>query len=791
MKKRKSPLTDPIRFSPSPDAGLSSEQVQSRRDAALTNYIKKSTTKPVFRIFLDNICTYFNLIWAIIITTIICLGEYDQLFFVMVIFANTAIAIILELHAKYTLDRLSLVTAPKIDTLRNGEHVLLHSDDIVLDDIIVLEAGAQVPADAVLIDGNVEMNESMLTGESDAIKKQPGDTLFAGSYIISGACRARIDKVGGDSYIQKIAARVKTFKAPNSFLFRDINRIIKYIGIFILPFSVVMYFNNVRDADVRQALLNTAGSLQGMIPAGMFLLITIAFSLGVVKLAVRHTQVKDTYSIEMLARTNMLCLDKTGTITDGTMRVVKDEDLSDGRVPDAPNIIANIMAAQDSGNFTSDALLRHYTVSEPLQVLYNIPFSSKRKFTATVFAGRGTFAIGAPEFLSVAHIPDDVLERIHTCASQGQRVLMLAGSDTCTQEDTLPDDMQPIALIMLEDHIREEAPGTIAWFVENGVKIRIISGDNPVTVAAIAKRVGVAGAENYVSLEGMSSEQAAELADDYTVFGRVTPDQKLALVRKLRALGYVVAMTGDGINDTMALKEADCSIAMADGSAVARGLSNIVLLDNNFATLPAVVREGRQVVNNVQRSSTLFLMKTFFTITLSLCCVCMMVRYPFEPNSLFIFETFVTGLPSVILALQPNSNPIRGRFISHVLRKCIPDGMVILLSVLGAMLVASLLHMNDTEELSLLSLVLTFSGFVNLVFLCLPINRYRLGCIALSLIGITATLLLAGKSFGVSSFTPAILWITLAFVIAGIPLHLLFSWIYSLIFHRKKKKKTA
>lgn len=799
MKRSYGRHSDPVRLFPSVSAGLSGDEVRERVAGGWTNYVKKSTAKPTWRIFADNICTYFNLIWAVIIVTLILLGEFDQLFFVAVIVANTAIAIILELRAKYTLEKLNLLTAPQIRTVRDGNTVLLPSDDLVLDDVILLAAGDLVPADCILVDGLVEMNESMLTGESDAVKKGVGEQLFAGSYLISGGCYARIDKVGADSYIQSMAKQVKHFKAPASYLFRDINRIIKYIGIAIIPFAALMLWNNItvsENANWHDAILNTTASVQGIIPAGMFLLITVAFSLGTVKLARKKAQVKDTYSIEMLSRTDTLCLDKTGTITDGTMRVVGQSDIDTLGNMENGSLIGAIMAAQSASNFTSEALSLCYAAPSSLTVLHNIPFSSKRKFTATVFEGVGTCAIGAPEFLSVGALPSRLQEEIDAHAAAGRRVLMLAGSPTPIDGDTLPSDMKPLALVVLEDHIREEAKDTIAWFAENGVRVKIISGDNPVTVAAIAARVGVEGADRYISLEGKTPEEAAENAEEYNVFGRVTPDQKLALVRRLRANGHVVSMTGDGVNDTMALKEADCSIAMADGNEVARSVSNIVLMDNNFAALPGVVREGRQVVNNVQRSATLFLMKTFFTIFFSLFCLFASESYPFEPNSVLMLEVFVTGLPSVLLTLQPNESRIEGRFISSVLARCIPDGMTMLITVSAAMLLSrNLLMLAPAFELSLLVLVLTLTAFFNLLYLCLPINRIRAGCILLSVTGITGMICIAGTTFGVSAFDLTVFITLLLLLGASIPIRLGMQLLYGALTRararRAAKKKAA
>ncbi len=793
MKKNQFPKEPPISYDPSPDEGLREEEVAARRAAGLTNYIKRSTAKPTWRIFFDNICTFFNLIWAILIGTLILLNEFDELMFIAVILANTGIAILMELRAKHTLEKLSLMTAPQVTCVRAGVAQRIPADDLVLSDVIRLEAGDQIPADATVLRGICEVNESMLTGETDAIRKGAGDTLFAGSYLISGACCARVTHVGQDNYIQTIAARVKTFKAPQSYLFRDITRMIRWIGIGILPFAGIMYLNNYysNGGNIHDALVGTAGSVEGMIPAGMFLLITVAFSLGVLKLARRHTQVRDTYSIEMLSRTDTLCLDKTGTITDGTMRVVAEEAWDAFPGVENRDLIAGILAAQSDRNFTSTALAQHYTVQKALPVSYNIPFSSQRKYTATAFDGLGTFAIGAPEFLSVGILPDALREKIQAYAAAGRRVLMLAGSPCPTQEDALPRDMRPLALVVLEDHIRPEAPDTIAWFRENGVTVKIISGDDPVTVSAIARRVGVAGAERAISLEGMSDEAVAAAAEDYTVFGRVTPEQKLILVRRLRAAGHVVSMTGDGINDTMALKEADCSIAMADGSEVARSLSNIVLQDNNFASLPAVVCEGRQVVNNVQRSSTLFLMKTFFAITFSLLCVFCSVHYPLSPRSLLLFELFVTGFPAVILALEPNSTRIEGRFISSVLKKCIPDGLLILLTVSFTLFCAGpLFGLGEAEASTLLHLVLNATGFLNLVFLCLPLTRVRVGSLLLALVGLVACTACGGSLFAMEALTPAVLLYGALIFLVSIPLHILLSRAFQHLFcHRTGKKQ--
>lgn len=793
------------RYTPTVTEGLTDKEVMARMSEGQVNVIPNTTAKSYKSIFIENICTFFNLIWAIIfaVNLVVMLVRPDlfklgNLFFILVIIANTGLAIIQEIRAKIQLERLTMVTAPRITAIRDGRESELLSEEIVLDDILVLTVGNQIPADCILLSGKVEMNESLLTGESDGVKKEAGDTLYAGSFIIAGGCRARVDKVGADSYIQTVAGAAKAFKTPASDLFRDITRFIRVIGICIIPFALIMYFSNYRAlGDVARALLATAGSIQGMIPAGMFLLITVALSVGVIKLAVRNkTQVKDIYSVEMLARTNMLCLDKTGTITDGTMRVVSDRALLDGF--DIARAVYGIMHAQNAQNFTSDALLQHYKKDVAPTAVYNIPFSSKRKFTATSFDDGKTYAIGAPEFLNVGALPTALADEIAEHARNGQRVLLVAVADGVLTEDTLPP-MTPAAVVVLADHIRPEAPDTIRWFRENGVSVKIISGDNPVTVAGIAKRVGVENADKCISLDGMSDEAVADAADKYTVFGRVSPEQKHILVTTLKSLGYTVAMTGDGVNDTLALKEADCSIAMMDGSDVARDLSKIVLLDNNFASLPSVVREGRQVVNNVQRASSLFLMKTFSIITLSVVCVLFGIPYFFETGNLTMLEVLVTGLPSVVLALEPNNRVIEGSFLREVLRKCVPDALLIILSTASVVVMHHAFGMfpdvsgvYSAEYTSMLTLALTFAGFINLAFLCFPMTKVRLATVGCSLLGLIVCVAVLGANFGVAVVTPT-MWLILGVqLVCLIPLHLLLAFAWkklSALLSTKKKKK--
>ncbi len=772
MKLRKS--FDIVRYNPSINEGLLTEQVKERTEHKLFNKVKQKTGKSFFRIVCENVFTFFNLIWILIFTALMLVESYGDLLFIVVIFLNTLISIIQECKAKVVVDKLSLVTMPKVKVIRDGKILEIQSEKIVLDDVICLEIGNSIPADCVVLDGKLEVNESLLTGESDAVKKQEGDKLLSGSFIISGACHARVDKIGKDNYIQSIASQAKKFKSPNSSLNKDLNAIIKYIGIAIIPVGVLMFVNNFfsYDHSWQYAVTKTCGALIGMVPAGMFLLVTVALAVGVIKLSKKRTLVKDLYSIEMLARANVLCLDKTGTITDGTMQVSELIDLN--RIEDIKNadIISNILYAQQTNNSTSNAMLTEFGKKNDYKVVYNLEFSSKRKCTATSFEKLGTFVLGAPEFTK-CRLSKKIKNLIYQHTSKGKRVLLLAHSEQYLDEkEKLPADSVPLALVTIEDHIREDAYETIEWFKQNNVQIKIISGDNPITVSNIAKRVGVENAEASVSLEGMSLVEVEKIATNFTVFGRVSPEQKHTLVKALKKQGYVVAMTGDGVNDTLALKESDCSIAMADGSEVARNLSNLVLMDSKFSSLPSVVKEGRQVINNVQQSSTLFLMKTLFTILLSLFSIVTMSGYPFQPVQMFLLEMFVIGLPSVILALQPNTNLIKGDFIPVVLKRSIPSGLLIFFNVFGVIILARFNLINAEEFATLSTLVLIFTGYINLFFLCLPLTKIRVGSLILSFVCIVLSILTMGDFFGMTAINLKVSILLTAFMLISIPLHI-------------------
>lgn len=779
------------RYQTNKEFGLTSEQVALRKEQKLDNQQKNSASKSYARIICENVFTFFNMLWIAIFLALLFVKSYNNLLFMVIIVANTLIAIIQECKAKKTVSKLQLVCAPKITVIRDGDMMEVDSNSIVLDDIIILENGNQVPADCDILEGVVDVNESLLTGESVPVKKGVGQKLLAGSFLTSGKCYCRVDAVGEQNYISGVAKEAKKVKKPESNLFRDLKKLVKIISYFIIPIGVLMFINNFygQNTDIATAVIKTCGSLTGMIPAGMFLLVTVALAVGVIKLSRKKTLVQDLYSIEMLARTNVLCLDKTGTITDGTMQVREVISLDNSKF-DADLIIKSINTCQPTENATSLALKKYYGMDNAISPVYNLAFSSDRKQTITSFYDYGTFALGAYEYINKKE-DKELYNQISELSQQGFRVLVLGHNKKVQKTDDEELIFTPVALVVIEDHIRPDAPDTIKWFKDNGVEIKIISGDNPETVANIAKKVGVENADKYVSLEKMSIQEVEQIADKYTVFGRVSPEQKHAIVKMLKAKGKVVAMTGDGVNDTLALKESDCSIAMADGSEVARSISSLVLMDSKFSSLPAVVAEGRQVINNIQKSSSLFLMKTIFTVVLSIITLCTFSLYPFAPAQVLLLEAFVIGLPSFLLSLQPNKDKIQGQFLSNVLKTSIPYAVLLLVNTGIVILANKLGYLTSDDFNSLLSLSVALVGFLILCKICFPYNKWRLGVMAISIALIIGSIFILPSFFYITKPTTAV-WVVLvinfAVTFASLALWILIS---HLIKKHKKKQQPA
>lgn len=721
--------TEPVRkikrIKTEPDVGLTVEQVIERINKGYTNKTLNTNVKTYSSIFINNIFTFFNILCFAVAISLIIARSFKDLLFMVVVLCNIAIGIIQEIRAKRTIEKLSLLTAPTAKVIRGGTEYEVTTEEVVIDDIMCLSNGKQIVADAIIVEGEVEVNESLLTGESINIKKKVGDTLYSGSFISSGTCKARVDKVGDESYIEQLSQKAKQYKKPKSELFSSLNAIIKVIGFILIPIAVAMYINNYFQFKTYSLTVSkTAGAVIGMIPAGMFLLSSIALTVSVIRLAQKKALVQDLYCVEMLARVNVLCLDKTGTITDGTMKVYNCIELQNKSGVTLKRIMGSMLSSLKDNNQTSQSLINFFGYNKELQAIATLPFSSTRKLSAVSFEELGTYILGAPEFVMPVIKDQKTKNMIDQYAKDGYRVLLLANCSGHITKDNLPSSARtPVAVIVLEDRIREDAIETIKWFKENDVKIKIISGDNPLTVAEIAKRVGVDNTESFINLEGMNEQQVINVANKYTVFGRVTPEQKAILVKAMKAQGNTVAMTGDGVNDILALKEADCSIAMASGSEAVRSVSHMVLLDSKFSSMPQAVFEGRRVINNIQKSSALFFMKTIFTMLFSIFILATMQAYPFSPLQLYMLEYFVIGIPSFFLALQPNKNRIKGRFIYNLFKNALPGALTLLLNTIAVYIFVLLTEGSwaDTELLSsMCTIVITFTGLSMLLKLCVP-----------------------------------------------------------------------
>ena len=721
MKKSKNQTQKVNRFEVNPATGLNYSQIEERISQNLTNDTHQVRSNSIGKILFKNIFTFFNMICLAVAIALWGVGAYSDTIFMLIVIANTLISIIQEIKAKNTIDKLTLTNSNFTKVLREGEAQEIYKKEVVLDDILCLSSGMQIASDSIVVEGEIEVNESLLTGESLAVKKHVGDNLLAGSFVSSGTCKAKVDKVGSANYIEKLSSKAKKYSKPKSELLISLNVIIRLIGIIIIPIGVLMFFNNYSayNKDIFSTVTKTAGSIVGMIPAGMFLLTSVTLAVSVVRLSKKRTLVQELYCIEMLARVNVLCLDKTGTLTDGSMKVREMVSLTDKFDEKTINkIMASIVGAFHEANHTAIALKSFfgkgvYTSEKSL------PFSSERKFMGCSFKKLGTFKVGAYEYVMQAN--KKIVEKAEEYAQQGLRVLLLVESDKSFSKE----NCTPLAFVLLEDNIRKDAPQTIQWFKENGVEVKVISGDNPLTVSEVARRVGIDNYDNYISLQGMSKQDVAEIADKYTIFGRVSPEQKAILVKSMKNKGKTVAMTGDGVNDILALKEADCSVAIAAGSDAARSVSHMVLLDSNFSSMPSVVKEGRRVVNNIQKSSSLFLMKTIFTVVVSIIVLIMGRSYPFSPAQFMTLEYFVIGLPSFFLALQPNHNIIKGKFISNLLRNALPAGITLVLSTMAMYVYQSHTGISNEITCTMASIALTCTGLIILFNLCKPFNPLK------------------------------------------------------------------
>lgn len=728
-------------ITPNLNEGLTSAQVEQKKKEGKVNKIYTKTSKSYAQIFVGNFFTWFNIICFLIAGTLIAIGSFKNVLFIAIFMANLLIGIIQEVRAKRMVDKISVIVNAKTTVLRDGKKIEVDLDQVVEGDIIFFSAGEQICCDCTVLDGRVDTNESLLTGESKPVKKLIGDNLLGGSYVVSGDCKAIAVKVGDESYTSTLIKKAKELKSNKSDILKTLNFIIKVIGFLLVPLGLLTFFDlKGSGATTDYALIKTSGSIIGMMPVGMFLLTSVSLVVGVIKLAKHKTLVQDLYSIEMLARANVLCLDKTGTLTDGTMSVVNIINLNK-EYKDLNDFIGNYIKASKANNQTQKALKEYFGDNGDFEVKDILPFNSERKFSAVTFAKHGTYMLGAPEFVT-KNLTPELRQTIKDFTLKGLRVVLFCKNSSNIQNDEIDNNSTPLALITLQDNIRPDAKDTIAWFNKNDVNIKIISGDNVDTVSTIAKKVGVKGANKSISLFGLSDEEVVKCATKYNVFGRVTPEQKCLLIKTLRKAGLKVAMTGDGVNDILALKEADCSIAMASGSEATRSASNLVMLNDNFSAMPNIVAEGRRVINNISKASSLFLTKTFFTMFLTIfVLISPNSEFPLQPNQLLLWETLFIGIPAFLLALQPNKERIKGTFIGNLTSNALPAALVLFLGAMACYVYCSVT--NNIEYIpTLISYTITIGAFFILLNLCWPLDKFRgfmaFGLLALCLLAFVA-----------------------------------------------------
>ena len=718
--------------------GLSTAQVEERIRTGNTNAAVKPPMKTTGEIFRDNICTYFNLIFGVLAVLVILVGHYKSLTFMPVIIANTVIGIFQELRAKKILEKMNMLNAPTAIVIRDGQEEKVDSEKLVLDDIVMFQAGNQICADAIVVEGEIKVNEALLTGESDEIVKGPGSQLMSGSIVVSGKCHARLEKVGADSYISKLIIEAKKMNSKEqSEMLRSLNKLVKWAGIAIIPVGaglfIQSYFFNHIDLTTSVAK-NTVTAVIGMIPEGLYLLATIAFTVSTIRLAQKKVLLHDMKSIETLARVDVLCVDKTGTITENTMVVHSIKPLLD---QDLNGIISDFGAAMEADNITMEALKNHFQETTGRHADQVYPFSSVYKYSGAVLDGRA-YVLGAPEYV-LREEYDNYKELIEGFANEGLRALIFAEYEGQLDGKRLTDKVIPLGVINFTNPIRENAVSTFQYFKEQGVAIKVISGDNPLTVSRVALEAGIDQAEHYVDATGLANDDdIRDAMEKYTVFGRVAPEQKRAFVRVLKEMGHTVAMTGDGVNDVLALKDADCSVAMASGSEAAAQSAQVVLLDSDFSKMPSVVLEGRRTVNNIERSASLFLVKNIFSLILAIITLIFVTQYPLWPSQITMMSVFTIGVPGFFLAMEPNHEIIRGNFIKKVLLRALPAGLTDIIVVELIVNIGHMVGIPTNEVSTVAAFCLVIVGFMIIYTISKPMNYYRIGVMIINLCGIAA-----------------------------------------------------
>lgn len=772
------------RIAADPQSGLSAEQVKRRFAQGENNYKVESSTLSVSEIVRSNVCTYFNLVFAVIAVLLAIVGAWSDMLFLPIIVANTCIGIIQEVHSKKVLDKLSILNAPHAVVIRDGKRQEIPADQLVLDDIVEFSAGSQIPADAKVVSGELQVNESLITGESDEIEKREGDSLLSGSFVVSGKACARLEKVGKDSYISKLTLQAtKSKKGEQSEMIRSLNYLIMVMGIIIIPIGIALFVQSFiyNEGTFHDSITGMVAAIIGMIPEGLYLLTSVALAVSSVRLAQKKVLIHDMKCIETLARVNVLCVDKTGTITEPGMHVYDFSVLDGADQLEISQLLADFVAAQEKDNATMEALKAHFSNGSGMRAREVYSFSSETKYSGAVMNDGKSYVIGAPEFVLRGQFAQ-YQEQIATYSSKGYRVLVFAQYEGTLDRKPLIEPVLPLCFVMLANPIRKGAKETFTYFAENDVDIKVISGDNPLTVSVIAAEAGIVGAERFVDASTLKEkEDYYRAVEEYTVFGRVTPSQKRMLVQALKEHKKTVAMTGDGVNDVLALKDADCSVAMASGSEAASNVAQLVLLDSDFSRMPSVVAEGRRVVNNIERTAALYIVKNIFSMLLAIFSVILMLDYPLEPSQVSLISMFTIGIPSFVLALEPNKDLIRGHFLTNVLVRALPAGLTDFIVVSGLVIFCREFQVDLDCLSTSCTILVAIVGFMILHRIARPMNTGHIVMLVGVIAGWILCMLFGGSFFGITGISKQCEMLMVIFAIITEPvlryLSLIVEWI--------------
>ena len=770
------------RYRPDHQTGLTAQQVQEHRMHGWTNQPVDPPSKTTKEIIQENVFTYFNLIFLVLAVLLCLVGSFRDLTFLPVIVLNTLIGIIQETRAKKVLDNLTMLNAPHAMVIRDGKKSQINAEDLVIDDIVIFEAGNQVCADAEVCAGEVQVNESLLTGESDEITKRKGDQLMSGSFIVSGQCHARLDKVGADSYISRLTLEAKAMQnTEQSEMIRSLDKLVKWVGVAIIPIGIILFIQAFvfQGEGFRSSVTSMIAAVIGMIPEGLYLLASVALAVSSIRLAQKKVLLHDMKCIETLARVNVLCVDKTGTITENTMEVqdvIPTKEYEEGELRPLSELLGDFTAAQSSDNITMEAMKRYFKIASGKKAVAKTGFSSASKYSSATFE-EAAYVLGAPEFVLKEQY-ENYEEAISAHASKGARVLVFGTAKEEPDGKPLKEAVTPLAYVLLANPIRQEAKETFTYFAEQGVEVKVISGDNPLTVSEVAKEAGIAGAERYVDASTLHKEEEMRAAVlNNAVFGRVTPNQKRKFVQILKEEGKTVAMTGDGVNDVLALKDADCSIAMASGSDAAAQASQLVLLESDFSCMPEVVLEGRRVVNNIQRSASLFLVKNIFSFLLSLVSFVFMFTYPLEPSQISLISMFTIGVPAFFLALEPNKNIIKGHFLTNVFLKALPAALTDVLAVGALVIFGRTFGVSSADISTAATMLLSIVGFMILYTISAPMNVLRGVILGGCIVGLLFCSIFLNDLFAITGMTTKCVMLFVVFAIATEPVLRYLTWL--------------